>query len=326
MRVFVTGGAGYIGSHTVRQLKHAGHDVLVYDNLSTGRESSIAGIPLVVADMGDEATLTRTMCDFAPDAVIHFAAKIQVEESTQKPLMYYRNNTAYAMNLLAAIEKAGNPHLVFSSTAAVYGEPEKSPVQETTPTAPINPYGMSKLMTERVITDTSRATGGKFAILRYFNVAGAMPDASLGLYSENPTHLIVRFVKAACGVLPGISIFGTDYPTPDGTCIRDYIHVMDLASAHLAALNYLAAGGDSDIFNLGYGHGFSVKEVIDKGQELLDRPVAVTYGPRRAGDAPELVADSSKARTKLGWTPEYNDLGTIIRHALEWERTLHIKA
>jgi UDP-glucose 4-epimerase len=321
MRIFVTGGAGYIGSHVVKALGEAGHDVLIYDNLSTGHEWAILHGRLKKGDLADAELLNRTVKGFGPDAVIHFAAFIQVEESVREPLKYYQNNVANSLTLLDVLRRNGINNFVYSSTAAVYGQPEKIPIEETAPLAPINPYGATKVMVERVLSEMSIADDFRYIALRYFNVAGADPECRIGQAYKESTHIITRALKTATGELKKLMIFGTNYPTPDGTCIRDYIHVDDLAQAHLKALDYLIRKKKSDVMNCGYGHGFSVKEVVDAAKRVtkIDFPVEETE--RRAGDPPELVADSTKLQSLTGWKPQYDDLGFIIKTAWDWEKT-----
>lgn len=319
-RVFVTGGAGYIGSHVVKLLGRKGHEILVYDDLSSGSREAVLCGELVVGDILDYGTLKRAMEEFKPDAVMHFAAKIVVPESVRKPLMYYENNTGGAINLLKAMRACGVSKFIFSSTAAVYGEPEKMPIAEDYPLDPVNPYGRSKAAVESLLRDLSAAEDFKYVSLRYFNVAGADPEGQIGETKPDATHLITMCVRTACGKREKLYIYGTDYPTPDGTCIRDYIHVMDLAEAHILALDYLMAGGESEVFNCGYGRGYSVKEVVDQAKKVTGVDFPVEYAPRRPGDPPELVADSKKIREKLGWEPKYDDLGFIIKTAWEWEK------
>jgi UDP-glucose 4-epimerase len=338
LKVFVTGGAGYIGSHVVLALGEAGYDVLVYDNLSTGRRAAVLHGELVVGDLADRALLAATLERFRPDAVLHFAASIEVGESVRDPLKYYRNNSANALNLLEAVRTAGIGRLIFSSTAAVYGNPPVVPVTEDAPLAPINPYGASKLVTEKMLADLASADADfRYVSLRYFNVAGADPLARLGQDYANPTHLITRALKTALGVFPKLQVFGTDYPTPDGTCVRDYIHVSDLAQAHLDALVYLLDGKGSGaepgtgtcgasplslICNCGYGRGFSVNEVVAMARQVTGIDFPVEEVGRREGDPAELVAASGRIRRRLGWQPRHDDLEFILKTAWAWELKL----
>lgn len=326
MKIFVTGGAGYIGSHVVKLLGQHGHNVLVYDNLSTGHDWAVLSGKLVRGDLGDRQTLKKTLGDYGPDAVMHFAASIQVEESTREPLMYYRNNVINSLNLLEAVTELGIEYFIYSSTAATYGAPEASPVDENTPLNPINPYGMTKVMVEKVLQDISLSRNLKYIALRYFNVAGADPDCQIGQAYSHATHLITRALKTAEGLQQKLSVFGTDYPTPDGTCVRDYIHVADLSSAHLLSLMYLRETGASDIMNCGYGHGFSVLDVINVAKRVTGVDFHVELAGRRPGDPPELIADSSKLKRLTGWTPLNDDLGFIIGTAWNWERKISGKA
>jgi len=322
-RIFVTGGAGYIGSHVVKLLGEQGYEVLTYDNLSSGHRDSVLYGELVVGDLSDLEFLRKTLDSFRPDAVMHFAAWIRVEESVQKPVEYYRNNSVNTLNLLDQLVQRNINHFIFSSTAAVYGIPETIPVNETAPLMPINPYGSSKVVTEGVLKDLSVAKGEfRYVSLRYFNVAGADGEGRIGQRYREATHLITRALKTAKGEFEKLQIFGTDYDTSDGTCIRDYIHVDDLADAHLLVMEHLFQGGNSGIYNCGYGHGYSVREVVDKTKEVTGVDFEVEETGRRAGDAPALVADSSKLKRELGWEPQHDDLGYIIKTAWEWERKL----
>ena len=325
MKIFVTGGAGYVGSHVVKALGERGHEVLTYDNLSTGHEWAVLYGTLVKGDLADEALLERTIKGFLPDAVIHFAAFIQVEESVREPLKYYRNNVANSLTLLDVLQRNGINNFVYSSTASVYGEPEKIPIEESAPLNPINPYGVTKVMVERVLLEMSAANDFRYIALRYFNVAGADPQGRIGQAYKDATHLITRALKTAKGELRKLMIFGTDYPTPDGTCIRDYIHVDDLARAHIMALDYLIREKKSDAMNCGYGHGFSVKEVVSASRRVTGTDFPVEETGRRAGDPPAVVADSTKLQTLTGWRPRYDDLEFIIETAWNWERTLDKK-
>ncbi len=324
--ILVTGGAGYIGSHVVKQLTARGARVIVLDNLSTGFRESVIGGELVEGDTGDMTLVRRILEEYGIRSVLHFAAHIVVPESVADPMKYYGNNTCNTRNLLACCAEAGVERFIFSSTAAVYGIPEEIPIAEDTPVRPINPYGSSKLMSEWMLRDLGAASGLRYVILRYFNVAGADPEGRIGQSTPEATHLI----KVACQVLTGrrarIEIFGTDYPTPDGTCIRDYIHVDDLADAHLKALDYLAAGGDSTILNCGYGHGYSVREVLDAVQRVSGAPLAMVESGRRPGDPPALTANSERIRQTLGWAPRHDDLDFIVETALRWERKLASRA
>ena len=322
MKILITGGAGYIGSHVVKALGEQGHELLTYDNLSTGNAWAVLYGKLVVADLSDEVTLRNVMRDFKPDAVMHFAACIVVPESVTNPLKYYRNNTANTIRLLDAARKYNINNFIFSSTAAVYGNPDRIPVDERAPVAPINPYGTSKAMIETILKDVSLAESGfRYVALRYFNVAGADSQNRTGQAYQESTHLITRALKTAKGEFEQLQIFGTDYQTTDGTCVRDYIHVDDLADAHVLSLRYLADGGKSDVMNCGYGHGSSVKEVIKMTKKVTNRDFRVAEKARRPGDPPALIADSSKLKEKLQWTPRYDDLEYIIRTALSWEQT-----
>ncbi|MGI9501156.1 MAG: UDP-glucose 4-epimerase GalE [Geminicoccaceae bacterium] len=320
--LLVTGGAGYIGSHVVKALIARGEDVVVFDNLSTGFAWSIEGAELVVGDLGDKEALETLFAVNHFEAVLHFAANIWVGESVRDPAKYYRNNVANALNLFETAGKHHTPHLIFSSTAAVYGEPDAALLDETLPSAPINPYGASKMMAERLLADVANASAMTFAILRYFNVAGADPGGRIGEATPDNSHLVKIACETALGHRPAMSINGTDYPTADGTCVRDYIHVEDLAIAHVAALDHLRKGNASTICNCGYGHGQSVREVVDMVKEVTGVDFAVREGPRRLGDPPVLVADNAKIRSVLGWQPKYGDLRFIVETAWRWERIL----
>jgi len=320
MKVLVTGGAGYIGSHVVRQLGDAGHDIVVYDNLSTGYEWAVTYGELVVGDLADTDAIDQLFEKHKFEAVLHFAAHIVVPESVENPLKYYRNNTRNTLNLLGAIEKHKVPYMVFSSTAAVYGMPDEKVLTEDMPLAPINPYGASKMMSEQMIRDLSAASDLKHVILRYFNVAGANLEGRLGQATPEATHLIKVACECARGVREGMKVFGTDYETRDGTCIRDYIHIEDLAKAHVMALDYMAKGGKSDILNCGYGSGFTVTEVVDVVKEVSGVDFPVEEVGRRAGDPDALMADNSKIKRVLGWDPDHDDLSVIVKSALNWER------
>ena len=320
--VLVAGGAGYIGSHVVLQLVEAGERVVVLDNLSTGFRDAVSGAELIVGNVGDQALVSQVLREHGVDTVMQFAAHTIVPESVADPLRYYGNNTCATRNLLACCRDAGVAHIVFSSTAAVYGIPEGGVAAEDTPTAPINPYGSSKLMSEWMLRDLAAAGGPRYVALRYFNVAGCDPEGRIGQSTKNATLLVKVACEAALGKRPQLSIFGTDYPTPDGTGVRDYIHVVDLARAHLDALRYLRDGGASTTLNCGYGHGYSVREVLAAVGRAHGAPVPYTEEPRRAGDPPSLIAASDRIRSTLGWQPRHNDLDFIARTSLAWERKL----
>jgi UDP-glucose 4-epimerase len=323
MTVLVTGGAGYIGSHMVRALADAGESVVVIDNLSTGFSSFLPeGVPLFIGDAGDENLLEGVIAAPDVESIIHFAGSVVVPESMRDPLAYYRNNTTTTRSLLNAAVKCDVKRFIFSSTAAVYGNPDQVPVSENAPTRPLSPYGSSKLMTEIMLHDVAAAHGMTYVALRYFNVAGADPLARIGLATVGATHLLKIAVEAATGQRAKIDVFGTDYPTPDGSCIRDFIHVSDLAQAHRAALSYLRNGGRSATLNCGYGRGYSVLETIEAVRRVSGRNFAVQYAPRRPGDIMTMVADTSRIRATLDWTPQYDDLESIARHALAWEEKL----
>lgn len=321
VRILVTGGAGYIGSHVVKALGEKGYDVLTYDNLSSGNRWAVLHGDLIVTDLADKNALKKAIHDYKPDAVMHFAAHIIVPESVREPLKYYQNNTVNTLNLLDVMRDEGVKRVIFSSTAAVYGLPEEMPVSENALLLPINPYGTSKMMTERILKDLSSAYDDfRYVSLRYFNVAGADAQGRIGQAYKKSTHLITRALKTAKGEFEKLQIFGTDYPTPDGTGIRDYIHVDDIADAHLSALEYLIQGGESDVFNCGYGHGYSVKEVVETAKRVTGVDFPVEDTGRREGDTPILIADSSKIRRQLNWKPKYDDLEYIIKTAWEWEK------
>jgi UDP-glucose 4-epimerase len=323
MTVLVTGGAGYIGSHMVHALVEAGERVVVLDNLATGFDWAVAqGASLIIGDVGDQPRVSALIAEHRIDAIIHFAASVVVPDSVRDPLGYYRNNTVNSRALIEAAAKTGVRDFIFSSTAAVYGNPERVPIREDDPTVPTSPYGSSKLMTETMLRDAASAHGLRYAILRYFNVAGADPSGRTGQSTKGATHLIKVAVEAAVGLRPAVKVFGTDYPTPDGTCIRDYIHVCDLVRAHSDALAYLRAGGASVTLNCGYGRGFSVLEVIDTVKRLSRVDFKIEFADRRLGDPAWVVADSERARALLKWQPHFDDLGSILHHALAWERKL----
>jgi len=318
--ILVTGGAGYIGSHVVRQLGEAGETVVVLDNLSTGFRESVLFGELVVGDTGDQELVSRVLEEHNIGSVMHFAAHTIVPESVSNPLKYYGNNTCNSRSLLECCSAAGVEHFIFSSTAAVYGIPEVEQVTEDTPTSPINAYGGSKLMTEQMLKDLSFATDLRHVALRYFNVAGSNPEGLIGQSTVGATLLIKVACEAALGKRDKICIFGTDYPTPDGTGIRDYIHVEDLASAHLAALDYLRKGGESTTLNCGYGHGYSVREVLDSVERVHRAPLNIIEEPRRAGDPPQLIARVERIHEKFDWDVKCDDLDFIVKTSLDWEK------
>jgi UDP-glucose 4-epimerase len=321
MTILITGGAGYIGSHMVHALIDGGERVVVLDNLSTGFDWAVpASVPLVIGETGDQKLVAALIAREGIDAVIHFAASIVVPDSVADPLGYYRNNTVNSRALIESAIESGVRHFIFSSTAAVYGNPQRIPVNEDDATVPMSPYGSSKLMTEIMLRDAGAAHGLSYLILRYFNVAGADPAMRTGQSTKWATHLIKVAVEAALGLRPKLEVFGTDYETPDGTCIRDYIHVSDLVRAHSDALRHLRNGGASVTLNSGYGRGFSVLEVIDTVKRVSGVDFKVALSGRRAGDPAAIVADAGRIRSMLNFTPQYDDLGTIVAHALEWER------
>ena len=317
MRVMVVGGAGYIGSHAVRGLAQAGHDVRVFDNLSQGHRGSVPPSSLIIGDLADREALVRALSDHRSEAVMHFAAFALVGESVQDPAKYYKNNVVGSLNLLDAMRSVGVDRIVFSSTAAVYGVPETSPISEDFPKAPINPYGFTKLAIERVLADYAHAYGLGYAVLRYFNACGAAQDAMIGEDHHPESHLIPLILQTALGQRPNIRVFGTDYPTPDGTCIRDYIHVEDLADAHEMALRRIEPGRGLT-HNVGTGRGFSVLEVIEAARKITGRPIAVINDARRAGDPPALVASSDAIQRDLGWSPKHREIESIVASAWKW--------
>ena len=318
--ILVAGGAGYIGSHMVKALHGAGFRVAVVDDLTSGRREAVGTADLHVGDIGDAAFLDGVLAQVRPAAVMHFAGSIQVGESMTDPAKYYRNNVAATGVLLDAMRARGIDRFIFSSTAAIFGDPAYVPIDEAHPKAPINPYGRSKWMVEQMLEDHDRAYGLKSVCLRYFNAAGADPDGELGECHEPETHLIPLILQVASGRRPHIGVYGDDYPTPDGTCVRDYIHVADLCSAHLLALRRLLEGGGSARYNLGNGNGFSVREVIQAVRRVTGHAIPVVVQPRRAGDPPVLVADATAARRELGWSPRHDSLDDIVAHAWAWER------
>ena len=318
--VLVTGGAGYIGSHVVRQLSEAGHKVVVLDNLSKGFREAVVGGELIVGDFGDRELVEELLKKHGIEAVMHFAAHTVVPESVAEPLKYYHNNTLKAHGLIAACVSTGVKNFIFSSTAAVYGMPASSTASEESPTLPINPYGTSKLMTEWILRDTAAATSLCHVTLRYFNVAGSDPGGRIGQSTPEATLLIKVACEAAVGKRNSVTIFGTDFSTADGTGVRDYIHVEDLAEAHLKALAYLEGGGGSTTLNCGYGHGYSVREVLDAVQRVSGEKLTIREAERRPGDPPVLIAQADRIKTVLDWSANYDDLDVIVEHALNWER------
>ena len=324
MAILITGGAGYIGSHMVYEALERGEDIVVLDNLSTGNRGLVAeGAVFVEGNAGDQPLIAHLVAEHRVDAIVHFAGSIVVPDSVADPLAYYANNTVVARALIEAAVQAGVSNFIFSSTATVYAGESLGLLSESHPTGPVSPYGRSKLMTEWMLEDSARAYGLRFAALRYFNVAGADPKGRTGQSSPRATHLIKRGCQAALGRVPQLEIFGTDYPTPDGTGVRDYIHVSDLVAAHALALDYLRDGGQPAVMNCGYGRGASVKDVIGALERVAGEKLAVKEAPRRVGDPPSLVADSTVIRERLGWMPAYNDLDTIVAHAFAWEKRLN---
>jgi UDP-glucose 4-epimerase len=324
--ILVTGGAGYIGSHAVLALREAGYEVVILDNLVYGHRDiveTVLKVELIEGDIADRALLDKIFKTREFAAVMHFAAYAYVGESVSQPAKYYRNNVAGTLTLLEAMCDAGIKNFVFSSTCATYGVPEQIPVSEDQPKQPINPYGMSKLMVEHILDDFDRAYGLRSVRFRYFNAAGADPEGRLGEDHSPETHILPLVLLTAMGKRESISIYGTDYDTPDGTCLRDYIHVTDLAQAHILGLEYLLKGGSTEVFNLGNGQGFSIREVIEAARVVTGRPIAVTLADRRPGDPPILVGSGEKAKQVLGWNPQYADLETILKHAWQWHQKRH---
>ena len=322
--VLVTGGAGYIGSHAVLALKDAGHFTVVVDNLTTGFRWAIPGdVPFYLGDIGDDALVAKIIADHRIEAIMHFAGSIIVPESVENPLKYYRNNTANSRSLIESAITGSVKHFIFSSTAATYGIPDVSPVREDTPTLPINPYGLSKLMTEYMLRDVAAAHDFNYCALRYFNVAGADPQGRTGQSTAGATHLIKVGVETALGKRSHVSVFGTDFDTEDGTGVRDYIHVTDLATAHVIALeNLFADSARSHTLNCGYGHGYSVLQVLDAVDRVTNLQIERQFAGRRAGDPDSLISDNSAIKARFGWKPQYDDLDVIVSHALQWERKL----
>lgn len=321
MKTLVTGGAGYVGSHTVKELKERGCSVLVYDNLSRGHRWAVQGVEFVEGDLADERRLRELFSSNPISAVLHFAALASVEESVRYPQRYYENNVGNTLTLLRAMLNYGVKFFILSSTCAVYGNPKQIPIAEDHPLDPVNPYGMSKLMVERMLADYDSAHGLRYVSLRYFNAAGADPGGDLGEDHDPETHIIPRILQTALGKTSDLRIYGTDYPTKDGTCVRDYVHVTDLAAAHVLALQWLLDGGKSETFNLGTGRGHSVREVLETAQRVTNRPIPKIASERRPGDPPVLLASSEKAKRILGWTPKFQDLEGIISSAWKWHQT-----
>ena len=327
MTVLITGGAGYIGSHAILAFREAGYDVVVLDRLSTGHRSAVpADVPFIRGDAGDLETVQAIIETHSIKSVVHFAGSLIVPESVENPLDYYQNNTVASRNLIEVCVREGVGHFIFSSTCQVYGIPESLPISEATPTSPINPYGRSKLMTEWILRDASAAHSLDYLSLRYFNVAGADPKGRAGQSTPRSTLLIKVASEAVVGLRDGVDVFGEDYDTPDGTCIRDYIHVTDLVHAHVEALRYLESGGQSQALNCGYGQGYSVKEVLKTVEEVAGKRLRIRPSPRRPGDPPALVADVRRIGEVLGWRPLHNDLKEIVESALRWEENLAAKS
>ncbi len=318
MNVLVTGGAGYIGSHALRALRAAGHIPIVLDTLENGYRQAVGQEELICADVADSEVVSRALREFAIEIVMHFAAYIEVGESMRTPMKYYRNNLLGTTALLAAMAEAGVRRFIFSSTAAVYGEPEEIPIPETAPCRPVNVYGHAKAQVEEICAWLSRQTDFRYVALRYFNAAGAHPSAEIGEAHKPESHLIPLVLQVALGQRPAVQIFGADYPTPDGTCIRDYIHVCDLVEAHVRAIDYLDSGGPSVAINLGTGQGYSVRHIIEMAREVTGHPIPAEMAPRRPGDPPQLVARVEKASQLLGWQPRQSDLRTIVASAWQW--------
>lgn len=320
MKILVTGGAGYIGSHVVKALGKQGHDIIVYDNLSTGHKQAVTHGELIVGDLNEKDKLDSLFQSKKFDAVLHFAGSIVVPESVSEPLKYYQNNTLNSHFLISLCVKHNVQKFIFSSTAAVYGMPRDGVCSEDSELSPINPYGHSKLMTEQMLRDVAFASKLRYVVLRYFNVSGADPEGIIGQSFPQATHLIKVACEVATGKRDHMSVFGTDYPTKDGTCVRDYIHVTDLADAHVKALDYLVAGGKSETLNCGYGHGFSVREVLTRVNEVTQKNIKHIDSPRRAGDPASLTAKADRIQSVIGWKPKYDDLNIIIKSAYEWEK------
>ena len=320
MRILVVGGAGYIGSHMTRLLREQGHEAVVLDNFSSGFRDAVAGTEVIEADLAERSQIERAFAARPFDGVMHFASCIQVGESVTSPAKYYRNNVVGSLNLLEAMLRHGVARIIFSSSAAIYGEPRRARIDELHPKAPVSPYGRTKWMIEQVLGDFDRAYRLRHSCLRYFNAAGADPDGQLGERHEPETHLIPLALRAASGALPALPVYGSDYATPDGTCVRDYVHVEDLCRAHLLALERLAGGAPSRAYNLGNGSGFSVAQVLEAVRRVSGLKVPVIEAARRAGDPARLVADCRRARSELGWRPRYAELDAIVAHAWAWER------
>lgn len=319
MKILVTGGAGYIGSHMVRMLAKLGHAVVTFDDLSAGFRDAVLSGEFVQGSLHDMAALGVLFNSHKFDAVVHFAGSIAVGESVSNPAKYYQNNLFGSLSLFDAMRAHGVNNLVFSSTAAIFGMPQYVPIDEVHPQSPINPYGVTKWVTEQILRDYDAAYGLRSVVLRYFNAAGAAPDAALGERHNPETHLIPLALRVAKGELSELTVFGTDYDTPDGTCIRDYIHIVDLCDAHVLALQHLTSGGESRAYNLGNGHGYSVKEVIQVAERVSGKKILVQYGPRRAGDPPRLVADARKIHKDWDWAPRFGKIENIVEHAWQWE-------